>query len=187
MTRRLTGWLGVAAAYLAVTADASAANLVATAVVATLLAVLLPPGRPLRLRQAPAAAWALLIHLLRLTWDVPKNGLIVARIVLGGRARPGFVAMENRQQRALASAIEAHAITLSPGQMVLGFDRRRYELHELDTSAEDDPRAVARRAEAVARIAGCKARRRAVPTPGVPGDVALSAPTPGRPGGARRG
>ena len=163
MSRRVLGWAGMCVTYLAVTSDLSLANVLVAAVVAAALAAALPGGRRLDVRGAAGAAVALVLHLGLLVLDTVRNGFVVAGLVLRGRGRlrPGVVTLPNRQSRPLAAALEAHAITISPGQMVLDFDDagEAYAVHELNVDASSDTVESDRRAALVARIAACKRRQ----------------------------
>jgi multicomponent Na+:H+ antiporter subunit E len=166
MTRRLTGALGVAVLYVLVTSNLQASNLVVAAAVGLVLSGLLPGGRALRVADLPRAAVAGMQHAVTLTWDVLLNGLVVARMVAGGRRaiRPGFVRVHDRHDRELAAALEAHAITISPGQLVIGFEGDRddpatqYEVHCLDVRRIEGAEDLTQRARVVARLAGAKSK-----------------------------
>ncbi|MEM1098262.1 MAG: Na+/H+ antiporter subunit E [Planctomycetota bacterium] len=170
MTRRLTTALGIAALYLFVTSNLQASNLVVAATVGLVLAALLPGGRALRPADVPRAMIAGLQHAARLTWDVLLNGVIVAKMVAGGRRAisPGFVRVRDRHDRELASALEAHAITISPGTMVIDFEGEHvrenrggeptFEVHCLDTRRMESEDDLTQRARVVARVAGAKDR-----------------------------
>ncbi|MEM7576986.1 MAG: Na+/H+ antiporter subunit E [Planctomycetota bacterium] len=170
MTRWMTTALGIAVLYLFVTSNLQASNLVVSALVGLLLACLLPGGRALRRREVPRALLAGLQHAARLMWDVLLNGVIVAKMVAGGRRAisPGFVRVRDRHDRELASALEAHAITISPGTLVIDFEGEHvredrggepvFEVHCLDTRRVESDDDSTQRARVVARVAGAKDR-----------------------------
>ena len=165
MTQYLTRVLGVAVLYLAVTSNLEFANVMASFAVGVVLAALLPAGRSLRPSEMPRAAVAGLQHAVTLVWDVLLNGLLVAKMVAGGRRAicPGFVRVKDRHDRELASALEAHAITISPGQLVVSFEGRRgqdavFEVHCLDTRRSESDDDATGRARVVGRLAGVKER-----------------------------
>ncbi|MEM8783513.1 MAG: Na+/H+ antiporter subunit E [Planctomycetota bacterium] len=165
MTRRLTTAFGIAGLYLLVTSNLQASNLVVSVFVGSTLAALLPGGRALRPAELPRAMVAGLQHAATLVWDVLLNGVIVARMVAGGRRAicPGFVRLADRHDRELASALEAHAITISPGTMVIDFEGERedpgakFEVHCLDTRRVESEDDSTQRARVVAAVAGAKA------------------------------
>lgn len=165
MRRRWTLALGMAVLYLAVTSNLEGANVVAAMAVGVVLSALLPAGRAVRPGEVPRAAVAGLQHAATLAWDVLLNGVVVAKMVAGGRRAicPGFVRMKDGQDRELAAALEAHAISISPGQLVVSFEGTRgrdaaFEVHCLDTRRVEKDDAVTTRARVVARLAGAKGR-----------------------------
>ncbi|MEM1445757.1 MAG: Na+/H+ antiporter subunit E [Planctomycetota bacterium] len=170
MTRRLTMALGIAVLYLLVTSNLQASNFVVVALVGLTLAMLLPGGRALRPADVTRALVAGLQHAGYLAWDVLLNGVIVAKMVAGGRRAisPGFVRVRDRHDRELASALEAHAITISPGTMVIDFEGEQvrenvggqptFEVHCLDTRRVESEDDLVQRARVVARVAGAKER-----------------------------
>jgi len=111
--------------YLALTGNLQASNIVLGTLVAGAATLLLrpQPGRT-DLRRLPAAFWATVRYIAILAADVVKSGVGVARIVLDPKLpiRPGIVAIESGCQSELATALSAHALTITPGEMVIGID-----------------------------------------------------------------
>ena len=112
--------------YLALTGNLQLSNIVLGGLVATGATLLLRP-QPSRmdLRRLPAAAWAVVRYTTILAADVVKSGLTVARIVLDPKLpiRPGIIAIDSGCCSELGTALSAHAITITPGELVIGIDR----------------------------------------------------------------
>ena len=111
--------------YLAMTANLGLTNLV----VGFLLALgsvwlIRPRSRPLAWRRLPGATLAFLAYILHLLWDLVRSGTQVARIVLRPRLQinPGIVAIPSGGDSELATALGAHAISVTPGELVVEVD-----------------------------------------------------------------
>lgn len=113
--------------YLAITGNLQISNIVLGTVVATIATLLLRP-RPdsIDLHRLPSAAWALLRYISILAVDVVRSGINVARIVLDPALpiRPGIIAIPSGCDSELGVALSAHAITITPGEMVIGIDEQ---------------------------------------------------------------
>ncbi len=111
--------------YLALTGNLQLSNIVLGILVAAVAALLLPP-RPGRIdvRRLPAALWATIRYIAILAADVVRSGIGVARIVLDPKLpiQPGIVAIHSGCKSELATALSAHAISITPGELVLGID-----------------------------------------------------------------
>lgn len=113
--------------YLALTGNLQPTNILLGALVATAAALLLrpQPGR-MELRRLPAAIWAAIRYVAILAADVVKSGFGVARIVLDPALpiRPGIVAIDSGCDSELGTALSAHALSITPGELVIGIDQR---------------------------------------------------------------
>jgi multicomponent Na+:H+ antiporter subunit E len=108
--------------YLALTADLSVSNLILGTVIAAAVSYLIhPPQREFNLRRLPAATLAMAQYIFILAIDVGKNGLQVARIVLTPSLpiEPGIIAIPSLCETEAGTALSAHAITVSPGELVV--------------------------------------------------------------------
>lgn len=113
-------------------------NLVFGALIAFLVSSLFPP----RLRPFDwSGVVPFLIGLLQYAWlvivDMFKSAYNVARIVLDPKLpiRPGIIAIKTGCASELATALSAHAITLTPGEMVVAMDEDgTLYTHTLDMS-----------------------------------------------------
>ena len=112
--------------YLALTGNAEPANLVVGALVAVGISLLRPKmNLPLiSLKRLPQFLWAGIRYIFVLAWDVIRGGISTARIVLDPNLplNPGIIAIPSGTQSELGTALSAHAITLSPGEMVVAID-----------------------------------------------------------------
>ena len=112
--------------YLALTGNAEPANLVMGALVAVGISLLRPKmNLPLiSPKRLPQFLWAGIRYIFVLAWDVIRGGISTARIVLDPNLplNPGIIAIPSGTQSELGTALSAHAITLSPGEMVVAID-----------------------------------------------------------------
>lgn len=113
-------------AYLALTGNATPANLALGALVAVGLSLLLPTFDlpPFSLARLPGFLWAAIRYLFVVAWDVVKGAYSTARIVLDPQLplNTGIIAIPSGSRSELGTALSAHAITLSPGEMVIAID-----------------------------------------------------------------
>jgi multicomponent Na+:H+ antiporter subunit E len=131
--------------YLAVSGNPEPRNVLLGLALACAATGLLRPRRhPPRISRLPAALWASLIYMTVLAADVIKSGVQVARLVLTPSLpiRPGIVAIPSGCETDLATALSAHAISITPGELVVEIDERGVMYtHCLD--AREAPRYVA--------------------------------------------
>jgi multicomponent Na+:H+ antiporter subunit E len=122
---RLRVMIPVLLAYLALTANLEAANLLVGLGVGAAASWLLQvaPGR-LEPRRIPDALLASVQYVLVLAVDVLKSGFRVARLLLDPSLpiRPGVVAIPSECESQAAVALSAHALTMAPGEMVIEID-----------------------------------------------------------------
>lgn len=80
----------------------------------------------LKVARLPSQLFWLGVYVLRLGWDILRSSIDVALLVLRPRLsiNPGFerVSTQDPTQDPLIGAISAHAITITPGEMVVDFD-----------------------------------------------------------------
>jgi len=112
--------------YLALTGNLQTSNLVLGVLVAGAATLLLRPqpggADP---RRLPAAIGATVRYIAILAADVVKSGVSVARIVLDPALpiRPGIVAIDSGCNSELGAALSAHALSITPGELVIGIGR----------------------------------------------------------------
>lgn len=111
--------------YLALTSNLAWNNLLVGLVVAMGLSWLLRPlPTPFNWRRLPTALLAAARYLLVLLVDLITSGVEVTRIVLDPKLpiQPGVVAIPSGCESELATALSAHAISLTPGELVVEID-----------------------------------------------------------------
>jgi multicomponent Na+:H+ antiporter subunit E len=129
--------------YLTLTANLQLSNIIAGLLLSSLILLLLrPAARDVEWRLWPSATWAILRYLLVLIYDLIVSGIQVARIVLSPALpiQQGIIAIPTKCESETAQALSAHAITLTPGELVVEIsDEGVMYTHVLDaTHAEDD-------------------------------------------------
>lgn len=117
-------------------------NLVFGFLIAMGVSLFIPARRQsVDLRRALTSLTGLLRYALLVVADMFKSAYNVARIVLDPKLpiRPGIVAIDSGCQSELATALSAHAITLTPGEMVVAMDERGIMyIHTLEINRSDE-------------------------------------------------
>jgi len=131
------------AVYLALTANLQLNNIILGLLLSLLILLLLRPAtRAVNWRIWPSTSWAMLRYLLVLAYDLIVSGIQVARIVLNPTLpiQQGIIAIPTNCESETAQALSAHAITLTPGEMVVEMsDEGVMYTHVLDaTHAQDN-------------------------------------------------
>ncbi len=111
--------------YLALTANLQPLNILTGILLAVGITAVLPhPRQKLRWRRLPGMVLASLRYAFILLYDLLASGIQVARIVLSPKMplRPGIIAIPSGCTNETAVALSAHAITLTPGEMVVEID-----------------------------------------------------------------
>ncbi|GAB4446745.1 MAG: hypothetical protein OHK0041_05960 [Anaerolineales bacterium] len=112
--------------YLALTGNAAPANLAAGALLAVGISLLRPKmNLPLiNPKRLPQFLWAGMRYLFVVAGDVIRGGISTARIVLDPNLplNPGIIAIPSGTQSELGTALSAHSISISPGEMVVAID-----------------------------------------------------------------
>ncbi len=135
-------------------------NLVLGLVIAVGISMLLPVrSRPFSWRRAVPFLIGLFRYVLVVILDMFTSAYQVALIVLDPKLpiRPGVVAIDSGCESELATALSAHAITLTPGEMVVAMDRHgMMYVHtlDIDRSAEHAERAQSLRRNLLTQIVG---------------------------------
>jgi len=156
--RRLLAAGALLALYIALTGNLQPSNIALGAVVAALIALLLPlRSGPVAWQRLPIVLLEVALYVAILARDVIRNGLVAGRMILDPRLpiRPGILAIPTRCCSELAAALSAHAMTVAPGELVVGIgeDGVMYT-HTLDTADEEQyvAEASSRRQELLQRI-----------------------------------
>ncbi|MFO7678500.1 MAG: Na+/H+ antiporter subunit E [Chloroflexota bacterium] len=128
--------------YLALTGNFALNNIVMGMLLAALVLLLLrtQPAETAWQRM-PTAVFAFSRYIVWLMIELLVSGVQVARIVLDPKLpiNPGIVAIATKCETDLSRALSAHAITLTPGEMVVevSIDGVMYT-HMLDATNADD-------------------------------------------------
>ncbi len=136
--------------YLALTANLELSNVVVGVAVGVVVALVLrPKPEPLAISSLPMALFNLVRYVAWLSVDIIRNGIRVARIVLDPKMpiRPGIIAVKSGMKTELGVALNAHAITVTPGEQVVEIaeDGTLY-VHCLDVEASAAGMEAAQRA-----------------------------------------
>lgn len=111
--------------YLAGTSNLEWRNIAFGLIISTGIILLIRPGpRHMDWHRLPMAMVALAQYLVILAYDLIASGLRTARIVLNPDLpiKPGIIAIPSECDSELGTALSAHAITLTPGSMVIEID-----------------------------------------------------------------
>jgi multicomponent Na+:H+ antiporter subunit E len=112
--------------YLALTSNLEFSNIVVGIIISILLSLLIPRAGlpPFSLARIPAFIAAGIGYIFVVVWDVIRGGISTARIVLDPSLplNPGIIAIPSGSKSELGTALSAHAITLSPGELVVAID-----------------------------------------------------------------
>lgn len=129
-------------AYLALTANLEILNVIAGLIIAAFVVLLIrPEPHQVTWRQTPLAILALGRYILVLVYDLVVSGIQVARIVLDPALpiKPGIIAIPSKCRSEMASALNAHAITLTPGESVVEMSEEGVMYtHCLDAAQSDE-------------------------------------------------
>ena len=126
MLRRIQIAIPLFLVYLVLSGNITGPNLVVGILVALMVSALLPvrDDTPIPLKRVPVFIWAMLQYVIVVLWDVIKGGISTARIVLSPKMplKTGIIAIPSGSKSELGTALSAHAITLSPGELVVEMD-----------------------------------------------------------------
>ncbi|MCS6844415.1 MAG: Na+/H+ antiporter subunit E [Caldilineales bacterium] len=128
--------------YLALSANFELRNVVLGLLIAGGITALVHPA-PYRIepQRVPAAVWAAVRYVFVVAKDVLEGGLQVARLTLDPKLpiHPAIIAIPSGTESEMATALSAHAITLSPGAMVMEIgDHGAMYTHTLDVTVPDE-------------------------------------------------
>ena len=111
--------------YLGITSNLEISNIIAGLLIASGITLLLGlKSKPFRWRELPIVLFALGKYILILAYDLIKSGFQVASIVLS-RSIPlqqGITALPIKVESEIGEALSAHAISLTPGELVIEMD-----------------------------------------------------------------
>jgi len=128
--------------YLALSGSLVFSNLVIGALVAGGIMGLLKMGqRPDSIQHLPKSILTMFEYLGLLVYDIMQNGVQVAKLVLSKDIpiSPGIVAVQCGKHSETISGLSAHAMTITPGEMVIAMDENDViYVHVLDTNGADE-------------------------------------------------
>jgi multicomponent Na+:H+ antiporter subunit E len=125
MTHRILVVLIVCIIYLAGTSNLEWRNIALGVMISIGIVLLIRPRpRPMDWHRFPMAMVALAQYVVILAYDLIASGLRTARIVLNPDLpiKPGIIAIPSECNSEMGTALSAHAITLTPGTMVVEID-----------------------------------------------------------------
>jgi multicomponent Na+:H+ antiporter subunit E len=119
-----------------------------------------PSVLPLNPARIPGQLWSIAEHALLLAVEVFVSGVDVARRVLAPRVdiNPGlyYIPTQDKTSDAMVSALSAHAITITPGTLVVDYEEINGEtimvVHSLDSAMGDEQSLNEGQAQRVKRI-----------------------------------
>ena len=128
--------------YLLLTSNFEWLNILVGILIALIITMLLKQQfNPVSLRELPQTIFALIKYLGILIYDIVKGGLMVARIVWSRKVEiePAIIAIPSECDSELATALSAHALSVSPGELVveIGKDGVMYT-HVLDAAQSSE-------------------------------------------------
>jgi multicomponent Na+:H+ antiporter subunit E len=128
--------------YLALSGSLVFSNLVIGAAVAGGIMGLLKMGqRPDSIQHLPRSVFTLFEYLGLLMYDIMLNGIQVAKLVLlkDIPIKPGIVGVKCGRHSDIISGLSAHALTITPGEMVIAMDENDVMyVHVLNTDGADE-------------------------------------------------
>lgn len=124
--------------YLGITVNLEILNILAGLLIATGVAFLLPSEKKtLRWKELPQIIIAGIRYIAILAFDLMKSGFQVAGIVLSPniKIQQGIGAIHTEVESDVGVALSAHAITLTPGELVVEIDDTdHFYMHCLDAT-----------------------------------------------------
>jgi multicomponent Na+:H+ antiporter subunit E len=130
------------AVYLALSGSLDFSNLVIGALVSGGIMGLLKLGqRPDRIQHLPKSILTMFEYLGLLVYDIMENGVQVAKLVLSKKIpiSPGIVGVHCGKHSDIISGLSAHAMTITPGEMVIAMDENDViYVHVLNSDGADE-------------------------------------------------
>lgn len=111
--------------YILLTGNLEISNLVVGLIIGWSISILVRPQRmAIHWQKFPRALLASIQYLVILIWDLLKSGIQVSRIIINPKLPidPGIVMIDAGCQGETGTALSAHALTLTPGEIVLEMD-----------------------------------------------------------------
>lgn len=143
----------MAAAWMIVTAQINLAGLLIGFVLSFALAMLLVRDLKVNPLRLPLQVAALLVYVVVLARDIFLSGIEVMLYVLNVKQiNPGIAVLPVGDESEVISALTAHGITITPGQLVVDYDNKNnVYVHCLDIASAQNLEADQRRRLALLR------------------------------------
>lgn len=124
--------------YLGLSSNFEPLNVITSVIIAMIIIALLnPEWKTINIQKIPQMTFSLIRYIIWLIWDLIISGIQVAKLLVDPRLpiQPGLVSIPSRAKTDLGEALSAHAISLTPGELVveIGEDGTLYT-HCLDVS-----------------------------------------------------
>jgi len=111
-------------------------------------ALVKPQLKPFSWRKTPAAIFAMIQYLAVLVYDIIQGGIMVAKLALSPTLdiKPAIISIPSGCETELSKALSAHAISISPGELVIEIDENGVMYtHVLDVTKSIEYREQAQR------------------------------------------
>lgn len=135
--------------YLLLTSNLELLNILIGFLIAIGITILLKPEiKPFSWRKIPIAIVAMVQYTALLAYDIIKGGITVAKLALSPKIKlkPAIISIPSGCNSELAIALSAHAISISPGELVVEIDPDGVMYtHVLDVSKSAEYREQAQR------------------------------------------
>lgn len=144
--------------YIGLTNNLQLSNWLLGVALAILITVLIQPApSTLKWAKIPSALAGTILFVLTLFWELLISSLQVSKIVLSKEMplRQGIYALPSGSDSDWVTVLSAHAITLTPGEMVVEIDQQgTLYTHSLDivNSEQNGPRSQEQRVKYLKRV-----------------------------------
>ena len=111
--------------YLFLTSNLEMLNIIFGVIISVGITILLKPEiKPYSWRNVPAALLAIFQYIFVLIWDIIQGGIMVAKLAVSPKLgiQPAIISIPSGCETELAKALSAHAISISPGELVIEID-----------------------------------------------------------------
>ena len=122
--------------YLALSENLQADNIIFGIFIAVCILLLIrPPRRPVKWNRLPTALLSSVVYIVVLLYNMFRSGIQMTRIILDPKLpiQPGIVGIRAASKSELGRALNAHAISLPPGELFVEMDEDGVlYIHSLD-------------------------------------------------------
>jgi multicomponent Na+:H+ antiporter subunit E len=117
--------LFIAIIYLFLTSNLEILNIILGLIISLGITILLKPEiKAYSWRNIPTALFAIIHYIFILIWDIIQGGIMVAKLAVSPKLgiKPAIISIPSGCETELAKALSAHAISISPGELVIEID-----------------------------------------------------------------